>query len=31
MRLWLADRLEGVILWLMIKWVKFVNRGRKHE
>jgi hypothetical protein len=26
-----ADRLEAVILWLMIKWVQFVNRGRRDE
>jgi hypothetical protein len=26
-----ADRLEAVILWLMIKWVQWVNRGRKGE
>jgi hypothetical protein len=30
-RLWLADRLEAVILWAMIKWVKFVNRRRRDE
>jgi len=26
-----ADRLEAVILWLMIKWVKIVNWRRKDE
>jgi hypothetical protein len=31
MRLWLADRLEAVILWAMIKWVKIVNWRRKDE
>jgi hypothetical protein len=31
MGLWLADRLESAILWLMIKWVKIVNRGRRDE
>jgi hypothetical protein len=26
-----ADRVVAVILWLMIKWVKFVNWRRRDE